>query len=467
MRVRALLGLAAAGALAACTAGPDYHLPGHAAANAPAAAGAFDAAREAAFSAAPLPDRWWALYRDPLLDGLVADALAANTDLRAADANLRAATAILRETEAARTVQTAVSGGETVGRPAGTGGSLLGPLEYDLGLGASYPLDLAGRIRRAIEAARGDAEAAAAARDYVRTTVAAATARAYASACAANVSLAAAGRVLDIQRQTLDATRRLQRGGRGTAFDVTRAQAAVEQSAATVPAFLAQRRAALYQLAALAGRPPADYPRAVEGCAALPRIARPLPVGDGAALIRRRPDIRQAERSLAAATARIGVATAQLYPAISIGGSAGLTGPVSGIGSGDAFRLALGPLISWTFPNRRAVRAQIARAGAGADAALANFDGTVIEALRQAETALSGYARDRDRVAALTRARDAAATAAAQAGRLFRFGRAGFLDLLSAQATLASAETTLAAAQTTLVDDEVSLFLALGGGWQG
>jgi NodT family efflux transporter outer membrane factor (OMF) lipoprotein len=337
---------------------------------------------------------------------------------------------------------------------------------YDVGLSLAYPLDLAGRIRRAIEAAQGDAEAVAAARDNVRVTVAAEIARSYAAACTANMVLAANNRVLALQRQTLGVTQRLQRGGRGTAFDVTRAQSAVDQSAALVPSTIATRTAALYRLATLMGRAPADYPKDVASCATAPTMRKPLPIGDGAGLIARRPDIRAAERSLAAATARIGVATANLYPQVSLGGSVGLTGPLSAFGSGDAFHVGLGPLISWSFPNRPIVRAQIAQAGAAADAALAQFDSTTLEALRQTETALSAYAREADRNAALARAQASAARAANQAGTLYRFGRTDFLALLSAQAALTTAQANLAASNALLVDRQVDVFKALGGGWQ-
>ncbi|CAN5401177.1 efflux transporter outer membrane subunit [soil metagenome] len=465
MNPRVVIAAVLSAALSACTAGPDYHIPQGAAVNAPAANGGFLGATDKAFAAVPLPDHWWQLYDDTLLDGLGAEGLAANTDLRAADANLRAASAVVRDAEAGRTVQTTLSGDATLARASGTGQGLPGQVGYDLGGGLSYPLDLAGRIRRTIEAARADAESTEAARDEVRVTVAAAVTRAYASACTANVRINAANRVIGIQQQTFTATRRLQQGGRDTAFDVTRAQTAVEQSQAQLPALVATRQASLFELAALLGRAPADYPRAVESCAKLPLVRSAIPVGDGAALIRRRPDIRGAERSLAAATAQIGVATASLYPDISLGGSAGFAGPLSPLNVGTAFTMSLGPLISWSFPNRRLVRAQIDAAGAGADAALARFDGSVLEALRQTETALSAYARNRDQVADLTRARDSAAKAVGQANKLTRFGRGTFLDTLSAQATLANAESSLASAQAALVDAEVSLFLALGGGW--
>lgn len=464
---RAPLLFVATALLSACaTAGPDYRPPEHSVATQPKATGAFIAASGASVSQAPLPDKWWRLYADPRLDTLVEQALAANADLRAADANLARADAIVREARAGRTITTSISGGESLARPSGTGESLPGVLAYDLGLSAAYPLDLRGKIARAIEAAQADAEAVAAARDAVRVSVAAATTRAFADVCAANYALGVNRTVVALQRQTLNATRRLQRGGRGTAFDVSRAQAAVDQSAASLPAFEGKRQAALYLLATLLGKPPADYPADIATCTTLPTLTATLPVGDGAALIRRRPDIRAAERSLAADTARIGVAMADLYPQVSLGGSVGLTGPVKSFGSTSSFGFSLGPLLSWSFPNRPVVRARIAQAGAQVEADVAQFDGTVLEALRQVETGLEAYRRDQDSATALARARDSAAHSAGQAGRLFRFGRSDFLSLLDAQRSLANAETSAAAAQVALVDDQISLFLALGGGWQ-
>ncbi|MFC0204400.1 efflux transporter outer membrane subunit [Novosphingobium soli] len=465
--MRKTAALATALLLSACaTAGPDYRPPQQSAANRPSAEGAFLSAKGDAFSPAPLPDRWWRLYDDPRLDALVEEALGANADLRVADANLQRAEAVVREAAAARTLSTGISGGLDLSRQSQTGGALPGVVTDNLGLALSYPLDLRGKLRRAIEASEADREAVEAARDAVRVSVAAASTRAYASVCAANYQLAVSQRVVELQRQTLDATRRLQRGGRGTAFDVSRAAAAVEASSAALPAFTAARQNALYLLATLLGRAPADYPREAAACTSLPRLAGGLPVEDGAALIRRRADIRQAERAIAADTARVGVATADLYPQVSIGGSLGLSGPLEDFGSGDSFGFSLGPLLSWSFPNRPAVRARIRQADAQVRADVANFDGAVLEALRQAETAMETYARDRERAAALRRASDAAALSAAQAGKLFRFGRSDFLDLLSAQASLASAEVNRAAAEASLVDDQIAVFLALGGGWQ-
>lgn len=455
-------------ALSGCaTAGPVHAPPLHSAATAPAATGAFRSAIGPGIDpAAPPPDRWWRLYDDPALDVLVEQALAANADLRVAQANLAKAEAVLRETEAGRSLSTTIGGGGDLARPSGTGQALPGTLGYNFGLTAAYPLDLNGRIRHAIEASSADIEATTAARDFVRVSVAAATARAYAQVCAANYLLGVNRKVVALQRDTATATRRLANGGRGTSFDVSRAQTAVETSEAALPPIEGARQTALYLLATLLGRPPADYPQDIANCAALPALKGPLPTGDGAALIRRRPDIRQAERLLAADTARVGVATADLYPQVSIGGSVGLSGPVSGIGSSTSFGFSLGPLLSWSFPNRPVVKARIAQADAQVQADLASFDGKVIEALRQTETALETYRRDTQRAEALGRASASASLSARQAGKLFRFGRGDFLSLLDAQRSYAGAEVASANARAQLLDDQIAVFLSLGGGWE-
>ena len=453
-------------ATANCTVGPNYHVPARATANAPGANGAFVNGGEAAFAQAPLPDHWWRLYDDPRLDGYVREALAANTDLRAADANLRHATFAIREAQAAQTVSTSISASAADTRAAGIDILSFPGYNYTLGGAISYPLDLAGGIRRAVEATRANAEAVQAARDQVRVTVAAAITRNYVTVCAANRSLSAAEHVVGVQRRTLDEVRRLFEGGRATAFDVTRAQTAVDQSAAAIPPFIAERQAALYALAALMGRPVAGYPRELQDCPVPPDLREPLPIGEGAALIRRRSDVRAAERSLAAATAAIGIETAQLYPQVSIGGAMGFAGLFSTIGSGSNFGGNIGPLVSWTFPNLSVAHARIAEAGAAAEAADARFDGAVLLALQQTETALDTYVREVDHNRELRQARDSAAKASSQATTLFRFGRTAILDLLNVEASLATAETAVATSDEALADDQANVFLALGGGWE-
>ncbi|HEU0100361.1 MAG TPA: efflux transporter outer membrane subunit [Allosphingosinicella sp.] len=462
---RFVLAAASALALVSCTTvGPDYKAPSPASAE-PSAPAPFASAASPAFTGDEPPGRWWSLFRDSVLDGLVAQALAANTDLRVAAANLAQARAVLRETRAGRLPTTGLSGGATYANQPGPGGA---EPELSAGFDVGYQLDLFGRIRRATEASRADVEAVQAAFDVARITVAAETARAYADACSSGRQLQVARESVRIQEETFDLTRRLVAGGRGTALDTGQAGALMEQVRAQVPTLEAERRAALYRLAVLTGRPPADFPPVVATCVTPPSLSQPVPVGDGASLLARRPDIRRAERELAAATARIGVATAELYPDISLGLSVGSTASsIGGLASGSGFRFGLGPLISWTFPNRTVARSRIAQAEAGAQAALARFDGTWLGALEETETALTRYARELDRAAILRRARANSLEAARVARLRYRAGRESFQIVLDAERSLSQIEADLARSEAQLSTNLVSVFLALGGGWQG
>ncbi len=455
---RAFPALMAALALGACVVGPDHRDPRP---GAPAQT-PFDSARSPAFTGDEPPGRWWSLFRDPLLDSLVEEALRANTDLRVAAANLRRARAVLRETRAGRLPSTEISASATYGQePGGDAGDL-----YDAGIDIGYQLDLFGRITRAIQASRADAEAVQAAFDLARITVAAETVRAYADACSAGRQLGVARETVRIQEQTFDLTRRLFEGGRGTALETSQAGALLDQNRAAIPTFEALRRTALFRLSVLTGRPPAAFPQEVAACETPPALAEPIPVGDGASLLARRPDIRAAERSLAAASARVGVATADLYPNITLGLSAGSTAASpGGLVSGDGFRFGLGPLISWTFPNIAAARSRIAQAEASAEGALAQFDGTWLNALEEAESALTRYASELDRLATLKRARAQSAEAARIARLRYQAGREPFQIVLDTERAIAQTDAAVAQSEAQLSDNLVSLFLALGGGW--
>ena len=200
-------------------------------------------------------------------------------------------------------------------------------------------------------------------------------------------------------------------------------------------------------------------------CAHAPGLAQPLPVGDGRALLQRRPDVRQAERKLASATARIGVATAELYPDIRLGASLGAAGLLEDFGTPMTQQWSIGPLISWTLPSS-GTHARIHAAEAGADAALAEFDHTVLQALRETQTALDRYAQDLRRLQSLRTAQEQAALAAEQNRRLYQGGRTPYLSSLDADRSLASSDATLAAAEAQVSRDQIHLFLVLGGGWQ-
>ncbi|MDR6626115.1 efflux transporter outer membrane subunit [Caulobacter segnis] len=468
-----LRALALAGSLvglAACaTVGPNYKLPDEAKLNAPTAQGAFLGAQSAAVRQDPVPAGWWKLYDDAVLNALVEEALKANTDLRVAAANLARARAVAGEADDAGGFKVGASASAMHARESGEQFLLSEPLPVenlaDAGVKVSYQVDLVGRLKRASEAAHADADASQAALDLARVSVAADVARAYVEACANGHELAVAQRTVDLRSRGLEVTRRLVGAGRGTAVDLTSAQALLDQSRAALPTFQSRRRAALYRLATLTGKPPAEFPKAVEACVTPPALKRPIPVGDGAALLKRRPDVRQAERTLAGATARIGVATAALYPSITLGAGAGSTGLLADIGQPAANRWGLTSLITWTLPGE-SERSRIRQAEAGADAALARFDGVVLTALRETETSLDAYAHDLRRQAALKAARDQAALAEDQARRLYQAGRSPYLAGLDAQRALAGAEAALAASDSQVAADQVNLFLALGGGWE-
>lgn len=466
------LTLSALGAvlLVGCTrVGPDYKGPNSAVLKSPAAQGKFVGAAGLPVDADALPQDWWRLYDDPLLDRLVGEALAANTDLRVAAANLERTEVAIHEAKDAYgpEVETEVAAER---RQFSTQSYLretpIPPLTVgSVGGRVAYQLDLFGQLKRLVEAAEADAEASRAVRDAVRVTVVANVVRAYVEACTAGEELAVTRSVVNIQDKIAGVQRRLGRAGRIARTDAFRADARTEDDRAALPVFEARRKTALYHLAVLTGRPPAEFPTEVATCAEPPHLTRPVPVGDGASLLQRRPDVREAERDLAAATARIGVAIGELYPRISLGAGLGSTGILSDLGTSPANHWSLGPLISWTLPTP-AVRSRIHQANARADASLAHFDGIVLNALREVETSLTTYGRDLDRHARLELARNMAVKARDDAQILYSAGRTPLLDLLDAQRAAAEAEVVLAASKARIADDQVSLFLALGGGWE-
>ena len=475
------LAVLALATLAACSTkpvGPDYSVPKESIAKQISPDQNFAGTSDATLASgdtprvnnAPLPDHWWQLYQDKGLDALIGKAFEHNTDLRQALANLERVQAMETEAGGATRPSASVSGGPGYGHISGL--SELAPgfvppnaFSYSVSSGISYQLDLFGQIRRSIEAAQAGTDAAQAAVDLTRVNVAASTARAYADACTAGFRLDVMQHSIDLQMQSAQISERLQQAGKVGSIDAQRARAQVEQLRSELPPLQALRQNALYQLATLTGEQPQNFPRDVLQCRAAPQVAGVIPIGDGQALLRRRPDIRQAERQLAQATAQIGVATADLYPKISLGLSASSAGHMTGFGRGDTFGWSLGPLISWSIPINGVAQARIAQAQASTKGALAKFDGTVLTALRETETALNNYARELDRNARLKAARAQSAQVASETRRLYVNGKTGYLDSLDAERVLASADTALAASDSIIVADQMALFLALGGGW--
>jgi NodT family efflux transporter outer membrane factor (OMF) lipoprotein len=454
-----VMSIALALALAACASGPDYARP----ATSSAQAGPFVAASTPAVQPlAPVPDNWWRLYNDPVLDGLIADALAHNTDVRAAVARLARARASLREVKVDRLPQGGVSASVTRGRETGDSDATT---SFDAGLEVAYEVDLFGRVRRGVEAARGDVGAAEADADAVRIAIVADTARAYADASSAAERLLVAEHIVALLDESLRLTEKQVEIGQTTRLDTARIAALRNQRQAEIPALAAERDSALFRLATLTGRAPSELPSTAGARATSLNVNQPIPVGDGAQLLARRPDVRAAERRLAASTARIGVATAELYPQITLGASLGSSAGSLGNLFSNPVGFLLGPLISWSFSDHARARARVEGAEASTQEALAQFDGTVLRSLEETETALSAYANALRRQAALRAARNEAEVAAKIVRAQQREGQVDSLALLDAERTFAESEADLADMNGEVADAQINLFRALGGGW--
>jgi NodT family efflux transporter outer membrane factor (OMF) lipoprotein len=464
--VRRAAPLLLATALGACTTvGPNYRVPDEAVVKAPEAQGAF-LSTAAGTTAQALPDRWWALYDDPRLDALIEQALSANTDLRVAQANLERSLALLGERNASREIQGGVDAETTQSqRSAEAELQHVQPPRrelYNIGLSVSYDFDLFGGLKRGIEAAHADSEAAQAARDLVRVNVAAEVARAYADICNSGHQQDVLDHAIAVQYKGVALTRLTIRHGRTAPYELDRRQALLEGTSARLPRLAARQRNALFRLTALLGRLPAQADTSLLQCHTPLTIRQVIPVGDGQTLLQRRPDIRIAERHLAATTARIGVATAALYPDITFGATAGSTGALTDFLSPLTNRFGFGPGISWTL-NRHAARARIEATQAQSRADLASFDGTVIKALREVETALSSYEAGLVQQQRLEQAQADAARVLQRTAQLRRGGRIAAFPALDAERDALAAEQAAAEGQAAVNDDQISLFLALGG----
>ncbi len=449
--------------LAGCAVGPGYR----AADTPPSANQRFVAAAPVATETPP-PPGWWRLYRDSTLDALVQRSLTANQSLKQAQANLEYAQGLLAEARAGRFPTTALSAGASYGVSTGAL-AVGGPAAWTLagGFAASYQVDIFGRIRRTIQSAGANVEATKAAEDVVRVSVAAAVANAYATVCGLGEQIDVAERSAALVRRAYDIDARQRAAGALSTFDLARQAVLLDQARAAIPPLVGQRRATLFALAALIGATPADLPPQPAACRKPPTLRQLLPVGDGAALLKRRPDVREAERTLAANTYRIGVAAADLYPTVSLGG--GVNTAASSFGAlfaPSTTTWSLGPLISWSFPNIAVARAHVRETTAQAAAAEASFQATVLAALQEVEQALATYAAELDHHAELARASRAAKTALDLAELQYRAGVASGLDLISAQSAAIAADQALAASDQAVSADQVAVFQSLGGGWE-
>ena len=463
--MRKLCALLACCALTAgCAVGPNYRQP------ATPVDAHFVNAGEPGFAEEGGAERYWMTFADPLLDSLVDDALAHNKGLVAAAANLQAARAARRLAGFDLFPTATFTGSYTHNLDAQQ--QLPGVDRHDrefdsadAGFNGLWEFDLFGRVRRNVEAARADVGEAAATLQDARVSVIAELCRDYFVLRGLQDQLELTQRNADNQFSTLKLTRVRLEAGRGNQLDTARAEAQWQTTVASIPLLETSIATTVYRLSVLTGR----QPRALsEGLA--PKPAPDLPplnaIGTPEQLLRRRPDIRVAERRLAGATARVGVAVGDLFPKVTLTGSIGYLAPTFGqFGTKDAEFFSAGPSISWAAFDLGRVRARISSAKAQTDAALASYEGAVLDALEDTEGALISYGRSQSRREALTVAAAASDKAAELARRRFEGGLIDFLEVLDAERTSLSAELLLAQSRTDAATSLIAVYKALGGGW--
>jgi multidrug efflux system outer membrane protein len=448
--------------LAACAVGPNYVEP----ATSPAV---LKNAQTPAFVAQTPEAAWWQEFSDPELDALMRRALSANLDLRSAYDRVRAARAVFveRKLDYAPHVQLDGSYSRTDEQQPGFGTNRYNIKSDSLGFDAAWEIDLFGHVRRSVEAARADLGAEAANYRDAQVTVAAEVARNYFELRGAQKRLEVARENLESEHQTLELTQLLDQAGRGSELDVQRSRARLKATEATIPPLEAAEKQADYRLAVLLGERPGALDQEL-GPAPVATYAKALPIGDPTELLRRRPDVRAAERELAAATARVGVATADLFPRVNVTGFVGfLSGDVGRLfnttPSADARAWSITPSVSWAAFDFGTVRARLRASQAQSDAAAANYEKVVLTALEDTENSLVAYSTGQKQLKSLTEQADASRRAAELAATQYREGVADFLVLLDAQRTQLEAEDSVAQSETSVNVAVVAIYKALGG----
>jgi outer membrane protein, multidrug efflux system len=455
---KTLLLLAALLPAGGCAVGPHYKSPQPAAVQ-------FHAEDAKLETQEPFDARWWKQFEDPVLDALVDRALQSNNSIRIARAKLAESRAIFDERKKDRypTVPVEASYQYSKEQIPGFGDQRRNINTFTTGFDAFWEADLFGRVSHGIAAARAENQAFEADLHDAKVSVVAELARNYFELRGAQWRLAVAERSLTNQRETLRLTQLRRDAGVGEEQDVASAAARVAAIDSTIPSFEYDVSRAEYRLAVLTGiRPgelnadlaPRDYPA----------IAKALPIGNPGELLQRRPDVRSAERRLAAATERQGVAVASLFPQVSVSGFLGfLAGRGSLFFTGDSRAWSVSPSISWSAFDIGRARARVRGSSAATEEALASYEETVLRALEETESALANYHAQQARLIKLNDQARESKRAADIARLRYREGVVDFLELLDAERTQLQAEDAVAESEEDVYVAVIALYKALGG----
>ncbi len=452
--------------LGGCTVGPDYAAPEL---NMP---NSFVQSEQAEPQVPPELIEWWTVFNDPVLNDLMKQAGSGNLDLRIAEARVREARAFRGVVAADDQPQVNTFGNANRSRTSENvnGGPGGGPGEttnlFEVGFDANWEIDLFGRVRRGVEAANADIQASEADRAAVMVTVFAETARAYIELRQFQRRLEIAQENIGTQAETRDLSRALFEAGLRSEFDVARSEAQLALTQAVLPVFQVGMQQAIHRLSVLVGRPPAALREQLLTAAPIPEGPVQVPVGLPADLLRRRPDLLAAERALAAATARIGVATADLYPRVTILGSLGLSADdISNVFEWGSRNWSLGPQIVWPLFEGGRIRANIGVQDARTEQMLHQYEQAVLVSLREVEDALVAHAQEQIRYRTLLSAVDADRRAVDLSTELYKGGLGDFLNVLDSERSLFASEDEMIVSQGQVALNLIAVYKAIGGGW--
>lgn len=450
--------------LAGCAVGPDYHRPEI---SAPAAwhSGMQGGLQPASPEAAQLA-QWWNNLDNPQLSRLIREAATGNLDLKLAHARLTEARARhgVAAAELFPTLSTRVGASRSrTSEEIGLGGQV-GEL-YSAQFDASWELDIFGGKRRALEAAEASIEASREDLRDVQVSLLAEVALNYIEIRSDQARLAIAQKNLETQTETWRIARWRRNAGLVTQLDEDQARLNMEQTHAQIPALTTALEQAKNRLAVLLGKRPGEIVE-LDAPAPIPRIPATVAVGIPADTLRNRPDLRRAERQLAAATAQVGVATAALYPNFSLSGTLGLQALSSGnLLTANARMWSVGANAGWVLFDAGRIRQNIAVQNALQEQALIRYESSVFGALRDVENALVAYAEEQNRRAALDDAVQAAQSAASLAANQYAAGLIDFQPVLDTQRSLLNLQDQLAQSDAAVASNLARLYKTLGGGW--
>ena len=413
--------------------------------------------------------RWWTVFQDPVMDSLMENAASANLDLRLAEARVREARAqrgVVAAGEWPRANAGAVYRRSRDNLPPAPPEGAIGSV-YQAGFDATWEIDVFGGVRREVEAADAAVDAAVAEFRSVLVTLFGEVARNYVDLRGFQRQLSVNRDNIGAQQEALAITRARLSAGLTTEFDVTRAEAQLATTESQIPSLEASLRRTLHRLAVLLGREPGALVELLSPEAPIPAPPPQVQVGLPSDLLRRRPDVRRAERELAAATALIGVAEADLFPRFSLTGFFGLqTRHFDDLADWSSRIWSIGPRVRWPIFDAGRIRSNIQVQNEREILALTRYEKALLTALEDVENALVSYGREDVRRRSLATAASANARALETVHGLYRAGLTEYLQVLDVQRSLYVTQTLLVQSEAALSSNLVALYKALGGGWE-